>query len=257
MPSGAPSTTTTGRRCTSSIREDAFASIISERASTNSLRRPSSVCSPNRDAGSRNGEVVSLEAAGVEAPADWANLRSPENYVGYQRTEHFASPGGIDRDRRRLYAVPARLALNQWAVAAEWTMGPKAAVLNSPAGRIACRFHARDLHLVMGPSRRESQVRFRVSIDCQQPALAHGVDVDSGGNGTVVEQRLYQLVRQSRPIAERSRSSFSMLAWRYSRSRSAEAWPSWASWCSAVQLCERLVGQFDLRCRKVLTQVGQ
>jgi thiol-disulfide isomerase/thioredoxin len=147
--------------------------------------------------------VVSVEGAGVEAAADWASLRSPENYLGHQRTEHFASPGGIERDRRRLYAAPASLALNHWALAGDWTMGPQAAVLNSPSGRIACRFHARDLHLVMGPSRRESQVRFRVSIDGQPPGPARGDDVDAGGNGTVVEQRLYQLIRQPKPIVGR------------------------------------------------------
>ena len=91
---------------------------------------------------------------GVEAPADWANLRSPENYVGYERTENFASPGGAESDRRRVYAAPARLALNQWALAGDWTMGRQATVLNSPNGRIVYRFHARDLHLVMGPPRR-------------------------------------------------------------------------------------------------------
>ena len=154
-------------------------------------------------AGVRDGESVPVEAAGVEAQADWATLRSPENYVGYQRTEHFASPGGIDRDRRRLYAAPARLALNQWALAGEWTMGKQATVGNTPNGRIVYRFHARDLHLVMGPPRQGVPVRFRVAIDGQPPGSAHGGDVDEGGNGTVVEQRLYQLIRQPKPIADR------------------------------------------------------
>ena len=150
-----------------------------------------------------NAGVVSVDAAGVEAPADWADLRSPENYVGYERTENFASPGGVERDRRRLYAAPARLALNQWALAGEWTMGRQASVLSSPNGRIVYRFHARDLHLVMGPSHRESPVRFRVAIDGRPPGPAHGIDVDDDGNGTGVEQRLYQLIRQSRPIVDR------------------------------------------------------
>ena len=97
--------------------------------------------------------VVSVDASGVETAADWDNLRSPENYVGYERTVKFVSPGGAERDRRRLYAAPARLALNQWALAGEWTMGRQATVLSSPNGRIVYRFHARDLHLVMGPPR--------------------------------------------------------------------------------------------------------
>ena len=117
--------------------------------------------------------------------------------------KNFASPGGADRDRRRLYAAPTRLALNQWALAGDWTIGRQATVLNSPTGRIAYRFHARDVHLVMGPSRRERPVRFRVSIDGQPPGPAHGGDVDEGGNGTVVEQRLYQLIRQPEPIVDR------------------------------------------------------
>ena len=147
--------------------------------------------------------VASIDASGVEAPADWSNLRSPENYVGYERTENFTSRGGADRDRRRVYAAPGRLALNEWALSGEWTMGRQGTALSSPNGRIAYRFHARDLHLVMGPARPGTSVRFRVSIDGQPPGPAHGVDADEGGNGTVVEQRLYQLIRQPRPIVDR------------------------------------------------------
>ena len=144
-----------------------------------------------------------VAAGGVEAPADWVNLKTPETYVGYERTEQFASPGGAQPDRRRLYAVPARLAVNQWALAGEWTIGRQATVSSSPGGRIAYRFHARDLHLVMGPSRQGNPVRFRVSIDGQPPGPAHGLDVDAGGSGTVVEPRLYQLIRQQKPIVDR------------------------------------------------------
>jgi hypothetical protein len=147
--------------------------------------------------------VVSVDASGVEAPADWDTLRSPENYVGYDRTQSFASPGGGELDRRRVYAAPARLTLNQWALVGEWTMGKQATVLGMPNGRIVYRFHARDVHLVMGPPRQGNPVRFRVSIDGRPPGPAHGVDVDDGGNGTVVEPRLYQLIRQPKPIADR------------------------------------------------------
>jgi hypothetical protein len=153
-------------------------------------------------AGVGNG-LVSVDAAGVQAPADWGNLRSPENYLGYGRTENFASPGGAQSDSRRAYAPPTRLALNEWALAGEWTMTSGQTVLNAPQGRILYRFHARDLHLVMGPPRGAMPVRFRVSIDGQPPGSAHGVDVDDGGNGTVAEQRLYQLVRQPGPIVDR------------------------------------------------------
>src|SRR5262245_32573500 len=148
--------------------------------------------------------VVSVEAGGVETAADGENLRSPENYVGYARTENFASPGGGKLDQRRVYAAPARLTLNQWALAGEWTMGRQATVLGSPNGRIVYRFHARDLHLVMGPQRRESPVRFRVTIDGQPPGGARGADIDGAGNGTAIDQRLYQLIRQPSPIVDRT-----------------------------------------------------
>jgi thiol-disulfide isomerase/thioredoxin len=147
--------------------------------------------------------LVPVDASGVEAPADWSNLRSTENYVGYERTENFASPGGAALDRRRLYTAPTRLALNQWALVGDWTMGKQAAVVTSPNGRIVCRFHARDVHLVMGPPRPGASVRFRVMIDGQPPGSAHGADVDDGGNGAVVEQRLHQLIRQPKPIVDR------------------------------------------------------
>jgi len=144
-----------------------------------------------------------VDATGVEAPADWDNLKSPENYVGYDRTENFASPGGSKADRRHIYALPPRLALNQWALAGEWTMGSQATVGNSLTGRIVYRFHARDVHLVMGPPRPGAAVRFRVTLDGQPPGSAHGSDVDRTGNGSVVEQRLYQLIRQPKPIVDR------------------------------------------------------
>jgi thiol-disulfide isomerase/thioredoxin len=147
--------------------------------------------------------LVAVDASGVEAPADWSNLRSPENHVGYERTENFASPGGAALDRRRLYAAPARLALNQWALVGDWTMGRQAAVVTSPNARIVYRFHARDVHLVMGPPRQGASVRFRVAIDGQPPGAAHGADVDDVGHGAVTEQRLYQLIRQRMPIVDR------------------------------------------------------
>ena len=158
-----------------------------------------------KDAGVSNvsGSMVSVDARGIEAPADWVNLKSPENYLGHDRTERFASPGGAERDRRRRYTAPARLGLNQWALTGEWTMGRQATVLNGPNGSLACQFHARDLHLVMGPPKQGTSVRFRVTIDGQPPGPAHGSDVDDNGNGTANEQRLYQLVRQPGAILDR------------------------------------------------------
>jgi thiol-disulfide isomerase/thioredoxin len=148
-------------------------------------------------------ELVSVDAQGTEAAADWGDLRSPENYVGYERTENFASPGGAVLDQPRVYAAPARFSLNHWALAGEWTVEREATVLDKANGRIVYRFHARDLHLVMGPAARGTSVRFRVLIDGLPPGEAHGIDVDDQGNGTVTEQRLYQLIRQPKPIADR------------------------------------------------------
>jgi thiol-disulfide isomerase/thioredoxin len=148
-------------------------------------------------------ELVSVDARGAEAAADWGSLRSPENYVGYERTENFASSGGEIWDERHIYAAPARLSLNQWSLSGDWTMGKHAIALNKANGRIAYRFHARDLHLVMGPAASGTSVRFRVLIDGRPPEDAHGIDVDDQGAGTVTEQRLYQLIRQPKPIVDR------------------------------------------------------
>jgi len=148
-------------------------------------------------------ELVEVDARGSEAAADWDNLRSPENYVGYARTENFASPGGAVLDTRRIYTAPARLRLNEWALEGDWTIGDEATVLNTANGRIVYRFHARDLHLVMGPTVRGASVRFRLSIDGQPPGAAHGRDVDKKGDGTLNEQQMYQLIRQAQPIVDR------------------------------------------------------
>jgi len=148
--------------------------------------------------------IVSVEGSGLEAAADWNNLRTPETYVGYERSENFASPNAAVLNQRRVYVAPGRLGLNQWSLAGEWAMGTPATVLSKASGQIAFRFHARDVHLVMGPPRPESQVRFRVTIDGQPPGAAHGIDVDESGIGTAVDQRLYQLIRQSAPIVDRT-----------------------------------------------------
>ena len=148
-------------------------------------------------------QLAAVDARGVEAEADWADLKSPENYLGHERTENFVSPGRGVVDKPRVYAAPARVKLNDWALSGDWTVKRDAVVLNKANGRIAYRFHARDLHLVMGPAVRGASVRFRVLIDGKPPGAAHGIDVDDQGNGTVAEQRLYQLIRQPSPIADR------------------------------------------------------
>jgi hypothetical protein len=147
--------------------------------------------------------MVPVDPSGLEVPADRASLRSPENYTGYGRTENFASPGGPVPGLPHAYAVPARLGLNQWALSGDWTMAEEATTLNAANGRIAYGFHARDLNIVMGPAAGIPQ-RFRVSIDGQPPGEAHGTDTDGDGNGTLSQQRVYQLIRQPGPITERS-----------------------------------------------------
>jgi thiol-disulfide isomerase/thioredoxin len=147
-------------------------------------------------------DSVSVEGRGLEAAADWRSLKSPENYLGYARTENFASAGAAP-DRPRRYDVPERLRLNEWGLSGDWTVKAEAAALNAPNGRVAYRFHARDVHLVMGPAAPGTSVRFRVLIDGQPPGPAHGIDVDEQGYGILAEQRLHQLIRQPKPIVDR------------------------------------------------------
>jgi len=146
--------------------------------------------------------LVSVDPRGLEVAADWGNLRSPENYLGYERTANFTSPGAVP-GKRSVYALPKQLAINHWALSGDWAVEKEAVALHKAGGRIAYRFHARDLHLVMGPAARGASVRFRVLIDGQAPGAAHGGDIDEQGNGTVTEQRLYQLIRQPKPIVDR------------------------------------------------------
>jgi hypothetical protein len=149
-------------------------------------------------------DLVAVEAGGVEAPADWATLRSPENYTGYQRTQNFSSPGGAVPGRPQVYASPAELRLNHWALSGDWTMHEQADTLNEANGLVTYRFHGRDLHLVMGPVELGRSARFRVRIDGQPPGSSHGADVDGQGNGIVAEQRLHQLIRQPGPVIDRT-----------------------------------------------------
>jgi hypothetical protein len=159
-----------------------------------------------RDAG-REGvpdDVVAAPGDGLEAQADWERLRTPETYVGYRLAPTFASAGEAELDQPRNYVGPDGLSLNEWALSGEWTVERRASVLNRAGGRIAFRFHARDVHLVLAPPGRDAQVPFKVLIDGQAPGEAHGLDVDAEGNGTVVEPRLYQLVREPGSIVDRT-----------------------------------------------------
>jgi thiol-disulfide isomerase/thioredoxin len=148
-------------------------------------------------------DLVSPDATGADAPPDWGDLQSGENYAGYERTENFVSPGGAVSDKPFVYIAPPGLERNQWALSGEWTMEKEGVVLNKANGWIAYGFHARDLHCVMAPAAGGVPTRFRVLIDRQRPGAAHGIDVDDQGNGIVTEPRMYQLIRQSKPIKDR------------------------------------------------------
>ena len=147
-------------------------------------------------------EPVSVEGLGVEAEADWNNLRTPETYLGSGRSERFASVDGAF-DERRGYQLPDRLRVNHWALAGEWTIGREKVVLDEADGSIAYRFHARDAHLVLSPGPR-GPIPFRLLLDGEAPRPSHGVDVDEDGNGMLREGRLYQLVRQHDGVRERT-----------------------------------------------------
>ena len=151
-----------------------------------------------RDAGGDGipDDLVAVGDDGFEAQADWSNLESPETYLGYDQAQRFASPGGAKLAQARTYVAPERLKLNEWALTGEWTVERGASVLDGADGRIAFRFHARDVHLVMGPPARGTTVPFVVSVDGEPPGRAHGLDVDERGHGTLSEQRLHQLIRE-------------------------------------------------------------
>ena len=148
-------------------------------------------------------EMTPVQATGVEADADWDNLRTPETYLGYQRSERFASPGGAVYGARSSYRFSERERLNRWSLDGDWTVGPENITLDRAGGSIAFTFHARDVHLVMSPGRR-GPIPFRVLLDGQPPAGARGEDIDEQGNGVVEDGRLYQLIRVPGDVLERT-----------------------------------------------------
>ena len=150
-------------------------------------------------------DLVSVADEGFQAQADWANLRSPETYLGYEQAQNFASPGRPGLDESMQYELPDELRLNQWALAGEWAIERGASVLSGAEGRLAFCFHARDVNVVLGPpARGMMSVPFRVLVDGEPPGAAHGLDIDEQGGGTVDRQRLYQLVREAGEIRERT-----------------------------------------------------
>jgi thiol-disulfide isomerase/thioredoxin len=158
-----------------------------------------------RDAGAEGigDDLVAVGDEGFEAQADWENLQSPETYLGYDQGRNFSSDGA-KVDQAHTYEVPDGLRLNHWALGGDWTLGRRASVTNGEDGRLAFRFHARDVNLVMGPPARGSAIPFVVTVDGEPPGPSHGLDVDEQGRGTVSQQRLHQLVRERGPIEDRT-----------------------------------------------------
>jgi thiol-disulfide isomerase/thioredoxin len=154
--------------------------------------------------GTDKADLISVEALGLEAPADWGQLGSPETYLGYGRGERFSSPGRATRNERRSYTPPDMLRLNQWALSGNWTIRQQAVVSDEARGRLSYRFRARDLHLVMAPPELDAPVPFRVLLDGEVPGASHGEDIDEQGSGSLSEPRLYQLLRQPGEIDDRS-----------------------------------------------------
>jgi cytochrome c biogenesis protein CcdA/thiol-disulfide isomerase/thioredoxin len=157
------------------------------------------------EAGAQNvaSGMVDVKATGAQAQADFSDVKSPETYVGYERAANFVSVGGIVKDMFHDYR-PASVMLNEWGLTGNWTVGGENAVLNAAGGGLYYRFHARDLHLVLGLRSDSKPVRFRVTIDGKAPGDNHGADTDADGNGTVTGQRLYQLIRETGPVSDHS-----------------------------------------------------
>jgi thiol-disulfide isomerase/thioredoxin len=147
-------------------------------------------------------ELVSVEGLGVEAPADWDDLQTPETYLGYGRSERF-TPADDAVLEPRAYELPKQLRVNHWALAGDWTIGRENVVLDQAGGSIAFRFHARDAHLVMSPGKHEP-IPFRVLLDGEAPGLSAGIDLDEDGHGVLRDGRLYQLIRQHAGVREQT-----------------------------------------------------
>jgi cytochrome c biogenesis protein CcdA/thiol-disulfide isomerase/thioredoxin len=148
--------------------------------------------------------VINVAANGVQAAPDHGDNRSPETYIGYHRAQDFASAEPIAKDSRKIYSLIPRLSLNQWGLAGDWKVSAQSAVLQTAPGKIVFRFHARDLHLVLGPATDGKPVRFSVKLDGTAPGEDHGSDADANGSGAVQEHRLYQLIRQKGPVEDRT-----------------------------------------------------
>jgi thiol-disulfide isomerase/thioredoxin len=149
-------------------------------------------------------DTTSVSGVGIEAPPDWADGRSPETYIGYRQSQNFASPEKVRKGSVKVYSAPAKLSLNHWALSGSWNVSAESAVLQTVPGKMVFRFHSRDLHLILAPTRDGKAVRFKVTLDGAALGENHGVDTAPDGTGEIREPRLYQLIRQKGPIADRT-----------------------------------------------------
>jgi thiol-disulfide isomerase/thioredoxin len=158
------------------------------------------------DAGAKDlpDSPVPFTPEGIEIPGDYRDLRSPETYLGLARATGFASPGGAAFNESHSYTIPPKLDLNEWALDGTWSIGREEAVTKDANGRIAYRFHGRDLNLILVPPASGASARVRVTLDGEPPHDAHGLDIDEKGDGLVTEARLHQLIRQPGSIIDRT-----------------------------------------------------
>jgi cytochrome c biogenesis protein CcdA/thiol-disulfide isomerase/thioredoxin len=152
----------------------------------------------------KNAGLVQVDGTGAQAAPDSRDVASPETYIGYERAQHYASPESIKQDKAQNYTAPVRPTVNQWGLVGSWNVSGEHATLNAAPGKVIFRFHARDLHLVLGPGKNGKPIRFKVKIDGTAPGADHGVDTDESGAGEVKEYRLYQLIRQKGAVEDRT-----------------------------------------------------
>jgi thioredoxin family protein len=193
----------TGPRSFSSLGKDEFVITTSERATTGALERVIQELLREHGATEVDASLVRVSATGIEA-APSEDEGSPETFLGYDRTERFASPGGLVHDSGQTYSLPAKPSLNQWGLSGSWTAGRESVVLQAAPGKILSRFHSRDLHLVLAPAKDGKPVRFRVTLDGTAPGDNYGSDSTPDGTGEVREPRLYQLIRQRGQVKDRT-----------------------------------------------------
>jgi thiol-disulfide isomerase/thioredoxin len=157
-----------------------------------------------RDGSLKTAGLVQVNGAGAQAAPDSKDVASPETYIGFERQQHYASPEAIKQDKAQNYTAPVRPTVNQWGLVGNWNVSGEHGTLVAAPGKVIFRFHARDLHLVLGPGKNGKAIRFRVKIDGTAPGADHGVDTDESGAGEVKEYRLYQLIRQKGTVEDRT-----------------------------------------------------